>query len=198
MDDFAKAFFGIDNGSRKPVGYTFDDVVAALNAVVPYDWTAFLRARLDARDTTPVFDALARAGWRLAYADEPTDFFRAREIRLRRLMMMAGPGFDVDNERNPGALLDVRWASPAFDAGLVPGMKLIAVNGERYTSDVLRDALKTAKGATGTNPPIELLVQLHDTFSTLKLEYRDGPRYPRLERLDGTPDRLEAILKARR
>ena len=32
MDDFAKAFFGIDDGSFVTVTYTFDDVVKALNA----------------------------------------------------------------------------------------------------------------------------------------------------------------------
>ncbi len=51
LDDFARAFFGIDDGSYVTVTYTFDDIVHALNAVMPYDWAGFLNTRLN--DTGP-------------------------------------------------------------------------------------------------------------------------------------------------
>jgi predicted metalloprotease with PDZ domain len=47
LDDFARAFFGIGGTSHVPATYTFDDVVQALGTVQPFDWAAFLRARLD-------------------------------------------------------------------------------------------------------------------------------------------------------
>ncbi len=46
IDDFAHAFFGIRNGDWGEVTYTFDDVAATLNKIVPYDWADFLRQRI--------------------------------------------------------------------------------------------------------------------------------------------------------
>ena len=84
--------------------------------------------------------------------------------------------------------------APAFEAGLAPGMKLIAVNGDKFTPDILKDAVAAAKNSA---TPIELLMQSGDTFSTVKVNYHGGLRYPRLERLEGTPDRIGDIAKAR-
>ena len=47
LDDFAKAFFGVEDGSYVPLTYEFADVVKTLNAVSPHDWTAFLKARVE-------------------------------------------------------------------------------------------------------------------------------------------------------
>ncbi len=48
LDDFARLFFGVHDGSYVTETYTFDDIVRALNAVVPNDWAGFLHARVDA------------------------------------------------------------------------------------------------------------------------------------------------------
>ena len=90
--------------------------------------------------------------------------------------------------------IDVRWQSAAFEAGLAPGVKLIAVNGDKFTADILKDAIASAK--TGT-APIELLVQSGDTFNTVKADYHGGLRFPHLDRIDGTPDRVGDIAKAK-
>jgi predicted metalloprotease with PDZ domain len=94
--------------------------------------------------------------------------------------------------KDTGELRDVRVGSPAFVAGLGPGEKLVAVNGRAFTGDVFKRAIREAKGG---NEPIELIVSNDDQFRTVKLEYHDGERYPRLQRVDGTPDLLDEIVK---
>ena len=91
-----------------------------------------------------------------------------------------------------GNIDDVRVDSPAFQAGLGPGTKLVAVNGHGYTADVLKQAIR---GAKGTTEPIELIVSNDNEFRTVRLDYHDGEKYPRLERVQGTPDLLDEIIK---
>ena len=72
LDDFARAFYGVEDGRIEPLTYTFEDVVATLNAVTPYDWASMLRARLDGHGPGAPLDGLARGGWRVAFKDEPS------------------------------------------------------------------------------------------------------------------------------
>ena len=62
----------------QPMAYTFDDIVSTLQSVWPHDWATFLRQRLDSHTNAPLA-GLERAGWRLVYADKPSEF--AREER---------------------------------------------------------------------------------------------------------------------
>jgi hypothetical protein len=50
---------------------------------------------------------------------------------------------------------------------------------------------------TGTRP-IQLLVANGDRYRTVEIDYRGGLRYPHLQRIESTPDRLGAILTARK
>ena len=71
-------------------------------------------------------------------------------------------------------------------------MKIVAINGRRFSPEVWHDAIKAAK----TSPePIELIVENTDYFRTVKLDYHDGEKYPVLERVDGTPAYLDDITK---
>jgi predicted metalloprotease with PDZ domain len=91
-----------------------------------------------------------------------------------------------------GNIADVRWNGPADKAKLFPGEKIIAVNGNIFSGDALKSAIKDAKGKT---EPIHLILQ-GDTFVTnADLDYHDGERYPSLVRVDGTPDYLDDITK---
>ncbi|WP_447407714.1 hypothetical protein, partial [Clostridium perfringens] len=54
--------------------YSFDDVVAALNAVTPYDWAGFLRERLDGQTQGAPLDGVIRGGYRLVYTDTPSAY----------------------------------------------------------------------------------------------------------------------------
>jgi predicted metalloprotease with PDZ domain len=194
LDDFVRAFHGDNDGSMAVVTYTFDDVVAALNKVQPNDWAGFFRVRLDSTDPAAPLGGLARGGWKLGFTDKPTDFFKAGEKSGKQTNLMDSLGVEISAGENEGTLRDVVWQGPAFEAGLAPGLKIIAVNGDKYTADILKDAITAAKGTTA---PIELLVQNGDTFSTVKVNYHGGLRYPRLQRVEGSPDRIGDIVKAR-
>jgi len=190
LDDFAHAFFGVDNGDWKVKTYTFDDVAATLNAIAPNDWAKFLRERVDAN--APPLDGLAAAGWKLVYTDKPSDYQKNAEGNAKTNNFAASIGLMVASDG--GRISDVRWNGPAFKAGIAPGGTLIAINGREYRPERLADTIKEAKSS---NAPIELLVKSGDLYRTFKIDYHDGAKYPHLERIPGTVDRLGAILAPR-
>ena len=191
LDDFAAAFFGVDDGRVEARPYTFEDVVAALDRVAPYDWAGFLREKLARTGEEAPLDGLARSGWKLAFGPEPTAFVKSNEERNKNKDFSWSLGLVVGKD---GVLEDVLWGSPAFGAGLSKGDSLLAVNGRSYSAEFLKQALVDAQKG---EQPIELLLKNLDRWRSVKIDYRDGPRYPKLERLAGTPDRLSAILKPR-
>ncbi len=193
LDDFAKAFFGIHDGRVQPLTYTFDNVVAALSAVEPYDWATLLRDRLDRTgDAGGLLDGLTRSGWKLDFDDQESEFARnARdddEEEGPRIHLYWSIGVTVGKE---GKLVDVRWEGEAFRAGLAPGIQIVAVKGLAYKPERLTDAITSAKGAGAA---VELLVKEGERYRTVMIDYHGGLRYPKLVRLDSTPDRLSAIL----
>ena len=191
LDNFARAFFGIENGSYVPVTYAFEDVVRALNAVEPYDWAGFLRARLDGHGPGAPLDGLARGGYRLVYKDTPTDYHKQLTGLHKGEDFIFSLGFNVGRE---DTLSSVLWDGPAFKAGLTIGTKLMAVNGIAYDGDRLKEAVTAAK--TG-GPPIALLVKNGDHYRTVTIDYRGGLRYPHLEKIGTGPASLDAILAPR-
>ena len=86
------------------------------------------------------------------------------------------------------------WDSPAYKAGLAPGLTLVAVNMSTYKAERLAEAIKAN---TEGKAPIQLLLREGETFRQVSIDWRGGLRYPRLERVEGTPDRLSAIQAAR-
>ena len=193
LDDFARGFFGGANGTLGPVPYTFADVVKALNAVTPFEWDKFLMQRLHSHGPGAPLEGLTRGGWKLVYTEVPTDYMRQLEDLHKTVDFMFSLGFDVSN-RDPGQLTEVLWGSPAYDADLTVGTTIVAVNGREYRSDRLREAVTTAHNA---HTPIELIVKNIDRYRVVKIPYYDGLKYPRLERVERTADRLSAITKPR-
>ena len=193
LDDFARAFFGIKDKSYDVVTYTFDDVSAALNAVAPYDWKNFLRERLDGHGPAAPLDGLARSGWKLAYREEQSAFQKSIDEVTKSINLSFSLGLAIST-REKGNVTEVVWDGPAFKAGITTASKLIAVNGQEFTPELLVEAIRAAKG---TNQPIELLVKTFDRYATVRVPYFEGLRYPALERIDGTDDRLTVILKSR-
>jgi predicted metalloprotease with PDZ domain len=191
LDDFARGFFGVEDGRWTPLTYTFEDVVQALNAVEPYDWAGFLRQRLDQPGRGVPMDGLGRGGYRLVYTDTPSDISKSLARIYKVEDFMYSLGFNLDKD---GAISDELWDSPAFKAGLAPGTKVIAVNGVAYESKKLTEALESAKSSTA---PIELLVRSDDLFRTVRVDYHEGPRFPHLEPIAGAPARLDDILAPR-
>jgi predicted metalloprotease with PDZ domain len=191
LDDFAQAFFGVDNGSYVVSTYTFEDILKALNAVQPHDWAGFLRARLDGHGPGAPLDGIARGGYKLVYTDTPTSYFRDSEARRRVSDLTYSLGVVVQPE---GRIADVLWDGPAFKQELTIGAQIVAVNGIAYDADRLKEAIRVAKGSTAA---IELLIKTGERYRTVRFDYHDGLRYPRLERDSGKPALLDGILTPR-
>jgi predicted metalloprotease with PDZ domain len=192
LDDFAHRFFGVQ-GDRMPLTYTLDEIVATLERVQPGGWAAFLRERIDGHGPGAPLDGLIRAGWKITYAAEPSAYQRD-DLKHRHIADFSySLGFSVSTETD--RFEQVLWDSPAFDAGIASGMTLVAVDGIDWSEDELKAAVIAAGKGGG---PIDLLVKNLDHYETLRLDYHGGLRYPRLERVEGTPDRLADILAPRR
>ena len=195
LDDFARAFFGMDNGSFVTKTYTFDDVVAVLNGVVKNDWASFLRARADALNP-PLLRGLAASGWKLVYTDQESAYEKQynshRESPRHLFNFTWSIGLTMAKD---GAINDVRWNGAAFKAGVSTGATLVSVNGKAYTQDVLKDAITAAKS---DKAPIQLLLKYQGGFKTVAVDYHDGLQYPHLVRVDGTADYLSQIIAARK
>lgn len=190
LDDFARAFYGVEDGRLEVLPYTFEDVVATLNRVQPHDWASFLRARVEERAERAPVDGLARGGWKLVYKEEPNAAAAAYARGGTDLSYSLGMSLGKDNK-----IGDVLWNGVAFKAGLAPGMLLVAVNGEAATPDLLTEAVTAAKGG---DKPIVLLVNSFDRISEVLIRYHGGLRHPHLERIPGVPDRLSQIHAARK
>lgn len=193
LDDFTHLFHGEPSlpanqvPSFKP--YTFDDIVNTLNQVTPYDWKKFLNDRLWSTSPHAPLGGIEASGWNLAYSETPDDALRARESERHFVDVGFSLGLIVNTDT--GLIEDSFFLKPAAEAGITPGMKLIAVNGRRFTDDVLRTAIREAKD---NQQPIELLVQNADYFKSYKLNYHDGEKYPLLQRND-KPDTLSDIIR---
>ncbi|MBB6123942.1 M61 family metallopeptidase [Sphingobium subterraneum] len=187
LDDFARAFFGIKDGDWGQVTYTRQDVIDTLNAVQPYDWAGFLATRVDRPTSEAPKNGFTLGGYRLEYTDTPNSTTREIEKALKGVDQSYGVGLMVKGD---GEITAVIWDSPAFRAGLTVGQKVIAVNGTEYTPDLLKGALIAAKDP---KRPVELLVRREKAFTTIKLDYSLGLRYPRLAKTgegEGSLDRL--------
>ena len=189
LDDFSRAFFGLDDGRHLPLTYTFEDVVNALNAVQKYDWAGFLKTRLDGHGPGAPLDGLKRAGWRLSYAEKPTQFFKDVEAYRKVADFTYSIGLSVNEE---GRISDVLWEGPAYQAGVSQGFHLLAVNGIAYKPELLERAITEARQ---NRMPIELLLKQADRYTTVRLAYFDGLKYPYLERIPDTRDRFADIFK---
>ena len=186
LDDFAKAFFGVDDGKwRTPKAYSFEDVVRTLNGVHAHDWASFLRDRLDGK--TGLTGGIEASGWRLVYKEEPNGW--AKSASTGNTVYSLGLSLGKD-----GQVSTVLWDSPAFNAGVGTGMQVVAVNDVEYSDTAMTNALKAGKDGT----PIRLLVKEFNRYRTFSIDYRGGQKHPRLERIEGTTDYLTPILTARK
>jgi predicted metalloprotease with PDZ domain len=191
LDDFAHAFYGMDNGSYVTKTYTFDDVINTLNQVQPFDWKTFLRDRLDYTGGDLPEHGIERGGWKLVFTDTQSQAEKASESIRHATNLSYSIGLIVNQS---GHIVDVQWNGPAFQAGLVPGLSIVAVNGRDFSTDGLKDAIDAAKTSQA---PIELLVKNVDVYSTVKIDYHGGSRYPHLVRGDGK-DLIGAVVAPRK
>jgi predicted metalloprotease with PDZ domain len=192
LDDFCRAFHGGSSGTPELKPYNFDDVVAGLNSVQPYDWAAFLHARLTSVAPHAPLGGIEQGGWKLVYTAEPTSYWKALDHERKHVNHMYSVGLVVKED---GTIADVAVGGPAQKAGISPTAKLIAVNRRNFTTTVLEEAITHAAKAT---EPIELLVKDGEYYNTFKVDYHRGLQYPRLERDQAKPDLLTQIIAPRK
>jgi predicted metalloprotease with PDZ domain len=191
LDDFARAFFGVEDGSYVPKTYDFEEVVATLNAVTPYDWASFLKDRIEGRGRPAPLDGFRRGGWKLVYADKPSDYQKASDTAGKRNDFTYSVGLGL---KPTGEVTSVQWDGPAFKQGMVVGGVVVAVDGEAYSEARLKGAITKAKGGKS---PIQLIVKDGERYRIVDIAWNGGLRYPKLERIEGTPDRLGDLLTAK-
>jgi len=187
IDDFCHAFHGGANNGPEVKTYTFEQLVADLNAIAPYDWATFLNTRLDSTSPDAPTGGIENGGWKVTYDGEPSKLMGRR----------GNPGdiYSIGLQLGQdGTVSDSIVGGPAFQAGVTYGMKVVGVNGRVYSHDLLEDAIKAAKDTT---KPISLLVIIDEYYQTANVNYHGGERYPHLTREDSKPDYLDELIKAR-
>jgi predicted metalloprotease with PDZ domain len=191
IDDFARAFFGIRDRDWGEVTYTFDDVVATLNRVQPYDWHSYLQAKVYGVAPQAPLEGITEGGYKLVYTAEPTKWWKGGEKSRKANDLTYSGGFVVGND---GKIQSVLWDSAAFNAGLNAGSQIVAINGRNFDGDALKAAITSA--AAGGAPP-QLLVHDGDLYRTVALDWHGGLRYPRLVKTGSGKGSLDALLAPR-
>lgn len=189
LNDFCRRFEGGESGPPKVVPYTFEDLARALNDVAPYDWSRLLHERVGDTSTHAPPGGIENGGWKLVYNEKANSFEQAVEKLSKSADFTYSLGITVGAD---GKIEDVIMDSPAYQGGVGPGMRLIAVNGRKWSPEIVRDALRAAKG---TEQPIDLLIENAQFFKTYSVAYHEGEKNPHLERVSSRPDLLGDILK---
>jgi predicted metalloprotease with PDZ domain len=192
LDDFCHAFYGGGDGVPEVKPYNLDDIVSALNAVVPFDWKGFLDRRIYQAGTEAPLDGITRGGWRLVYRAEPSELSKARSSDDKSVDLRSSLGIVVGEN---GEIVDVIPSSPADKAGVGAGMKLLGLDGWRFSSERLNDRVAATKGGEAK---ITLLLEDGEQFHSAVLEYSGGAQFPVLQKIDGEKDILSEILRAKR
>jgi predicted metalloprotease with PDZ domain len=191
LDDFMKRFYAGSGGEPAVKPYVEADVYAALASVTQGDWQALIRRHLDSTSPRALLAGLESAGWRLSYTPQKNTFIATREKRRKSTDRSWSIGLTIDDK---DTIIDTIEDRAAARAGAGPGMRVVAVNGHSFSADGLDAAIAEAQK---THKPIELLVESGDYYRTLAVAYFDGPRYPHLTRIEGRPDLLGDVLRAR-
>ena len=191
LDDFCKLFHGAPNSPPMVKTYTFDEVVNALNQVAPYDWRGFWTERLSNHGPHAPMGGIEGSGWKVVYDDTPSEMMTGYAGAYHFVPSASALGLALNED---GTISDTTEGEPAARAGIGPGMKLVAVNGRRFSPEILREAVKATKNG---NTPLEFLIENTDYYKTYKIDYQGGEKYPHLVRDDSKPDLLTEILKAK-
>ncbi len=189
LNDFCWAFHGGPGGAPALKPYTFDDVVAGLNSVQPYDWSGFLRTRLESTAPHAPLAGIENSGWKLSYTAQPSSLWKAFEEDEKVVNLTYSLGLIVKED---GSIADVAYGGPAQKAGVTPATKLIAVDNRQFTPTVLREAVQRTSTAGRT---IELLIKNGEYYSVQKVEYEGGEKYPHLVRDPAKADILSRIIE---
>ncbi len=192
LDDFCKLWgAGTDRGVPHVRPYDEAEVYALLGRVVPYDWAGFFHARIAEISRHAPLGGLTGGGYRLVYSDRPNEMLKGQDKLEKSLDESFSLGMTIStDDENAGEIRDVSTDSAAFGAGVAPGMRLIAVDGRKYSEDTLHAALRAHKGSS---VPLQLIVANNDFYTVVSVPASAGEVYPHLVREAGRPDVLSAI-----
>lgn len=192
LDDFAKAFFGINDGDWGTVTYNFDTIVETLNDIHPYDWENFLDRRFRKSGQAAPIEGLTLGGYKLVWKDQPSAY--EKEITANRGGLSLAYSLGISLAAN-GRITDILWDSTAFKKGIVGGSEIVAVNGKAYNHDHMKDAITAAKIS---KKPFSILVKRGDFFTTYEMPYYDGLKFPHLEPISAGEHALDRLLQPTR
>jgi predicted metalloprotease with PDZ domain len=188
VDTFCRLFFAGPVGLGPEKTYTFEDVVAELNAIAPYDWARFLRERLDATPAPTPDEAVANSGWKLVYSDQPNRMDENSDNLTRWMTYSYSIGMIVSTD---GYVGDVTHDGPSYKAGLGPGMKISAISGRPFSPEDWREVIRDAKASPA---PIQVTALNGREMHDYSIDYHGGLRFPHIERDKSRPDYLSEIL----
>jgi predicted metalloprotease with PDZ domain len=189
LDDFCRRFHGRQSGAPVVVPYTFDDLTKALNDVAPYDWATLLAQRVREINAHAPVGGIDGGGWKLVYNATPNLFVKTASKLSKSENLKYSIGFSLQKD---GTFVDVVPGSPAYQAGIAPGIKLLAVNGRKWTPELLHEALAASQKSSES---LQLIAENKQFIKTYSLDYHGGEKNPHLERVDNQPDLLSDILK---
>ena len=179
LGDFARSFFGGKNGDWGVRTYEETDVIDALNAVQPYDWSAFINERVHQTSSEAPKNGLTLGGYRLTFVDTPSAYIQANDKRRKQMDLSYSIGLVMGSK---GMIKSVVWDSPAFRAGLKAGLTISAVNGKAYSDDALKQAIEENGGQDGS---IEIFAKNGEAYHNFMIDHSGGLRYPALEKITG-------------
>jgi predicted metalloprotease with PDZ domain len=192
LDDFCRAFLGGVSTTPQVKPYDENDVFAALGEIQPYDWRGFWHERLERLRSGAPLEGLESSGWHVTFGSAPSLMQKGYDARDRRTDLRYSLGFLVADE---GALIsDVIPGSPADVAGVSPGSALVALDGRKWSKDLLRDTLR---GPRASGERTTLLLERDDVFRSFELAYEGGEHYPQLQRNEHIPDLLTEVARPR-
>ena len=191
MDDFCQIFYAGHEVEPVIETYTFEDLVSTLNGIARNDWTRFFRDRLDATDQGAPLGGIRASGWQLIYNDAPNEMLEAEDSVSGVGDFTSSIGLRIKQD---GSVVDAIPGMPAFESGIGPYMKIVAVNGHQFSLDELKRAMQSAK-----SEPAKIFVDVNNAgrIKSHAIDYHEGSRAPHLDRLRDRPDYLDEILKPR-
>jgi predicted metalloprotease with PDZ domain len=190
IDDFCKAFAGAPSTGPEVKPYTFEDVVRTLNSVQPYDWAKFLNDRLQSTAAHAPLDGILNGGYKLTYTDKRSGWRSAYEASRREISEAWSIGVTA---KESGDIVDIHLNSPAFEAGVAPATRIVAVNGRQFSPEVLHHAVQDSVAST---TPLTLLIKDGEFYRTYSLDYHGGEKFPLLVRDETKPDLISDIIRA--
>jgi predicted metalloprotease with PDZ domain len=188
LDDFCQIFLGSTATSSHPRAFTRDDIVQDLRAVADLDWDSLIRRRVESFQEQYDPSVVSLLGYEFSLKRQTPNIPAATFRRQSGIDVLDSLGMVIGRDGNVQNLL---IGSPADRARFGPTMKIIGVNGLKWSGPRLLEALVKSQDRR----PINLLVEDGDELRTIQLHYYEGPRYWNLVRQQGEPDLLLKILE---